>query len=302
MRKTVTFCFALLGIGCLAAAWASTPIGVATAQGAFMVDKARAEGNATVFDGTTLETMKSESAIRLNSGAWLKLGAGSRAKLFAGRLVLERGEGRIERAGRLRIEAQNLLVSLEGASPAAAVSVVKPGSVRVEALAGETSVRTPEGVLVARLAPGTALELQPQAGASAPVSVTGCLTAQFGNKYILKDETANVVFEVRGADLAKYAGQRVAIKASIIPQVAGDKGVSQVVQALEVKSLGPGCPAAAAKDASSGSKSTGAAKSAAMSAGTKKAIIAGVVIAAAAGGTAVGLTGAEDKDNKAISR
>jgi len=302
MRKIVIFCFVMMGIGgCLATGWASTPIGVATAPSAFRVDRATVQGNATVFDGTTLETMNSDSAVRLNNGASVKLGAGSRAKLFTDRLVLERGEGRLERAAGVKIETQNLLISLEGASPAAAVSVSKPGSVRVAALAGGVNVRTTEGVLIARLEPGTALELQPQAGASAPISVSGCLSSQFGNKFTLKDETANVTFEVRGTDLAKYAGQRVAIKASAIPQVTGDKGTSQVVQVLEIKVLGGGCPTPIGKDASGGNKSTGAAKTAAVSAGTKKAIIAGVVIAAAAGGAAVGLTG-EDKEAKSISR
>ncbi|MFB3779335.1 MAG: hypothetical protein ACE141_17085 [Bryobacteraceae bacterium] len=257
------------------------------------MDNSTVRGNATLFDGTLLETTGTASLVNLKDGPRMQLGVTSRGKVHTDRLVLEKGESRLEGSGRYRIEARDLQVLPE--SPATAARVVLRGSekVAVEALAGSVRVTTEDGVLLARLESGTALEFEPQAaGATPPVSVTGCLTGNLGT-FLLSDETAKVAFELRGRDLSQYAGQRVAITAVTMKEVRPVQGAVQVIQVTGVKRLPGGCPVPAAARPNSPASSAGAAKAGGIG-GTTKAVIAGVAIASVAGGTALGLTGREE--------
>jgi hypothetical protein len=190
------------------------------------------------------------------------------------------------------IEARTLHIVPASAASSAQVAIREAGQVTVAALTGDVRVTTAGGTLLAMMPRGTALEFEPPqqgAGASAPISVSGCL-ANVGGHFLLTDDTAKVTFEVRGQDLAQYAGQHISVTATVLKDVHAGEGASEVIQATQVKKLGGGCTA-----------SPGAGRKAAgMSVGTK-AVIAGVVIAAAAGGTAMGLTGRESSSST-ISR
>ena len=297
-RLTVRFCMGLLVAGALAVSYAAPPtIGIATAQGSFLLDNSAVRGNATVFEGAVLETSGTPSLVSLQDGPRMQLGATSRGKFHSDRLILEKGESRLEGAQRYRIEARSLRILPDSPGTAARVALREPGRVAVEALAGQVRVTTRDGILLAKLESGTTLEFQPQAaGAAPPVSVTGCLTGA-GGLLLLLDETAKVTFELRGQDLSQYAGQRVAITAVVLKEVRPGQGATQVIQVTSVKRLGGSCPVPAAS-APKGSGPAGAAKSAGIGT-TTKAVIAGVAIASVAGGAALGLTG-EEKDT--ISR
>jgi hypothetical protein len=138
---------------------------------------------------------------------------------------------------------------------------------------------------------GTALEFAPQgAGASPPVSVSGCLVGS-ASRFLLNDETAKVTFELRGPDLKKYAGQRVAITAVALREESPSQGATQVIQVTDIKVLGGGCPVAGSTTSSK--KGPSATAKAGGLGTTGKAVIAGVAIASVAGGTALGLRGDE---------
>src|SRR5579862_4934282 len=63
----IAFCIVLAGsmILCLAA---SPSIGMVIARGGFQIDSARVSGNATLFDGTVVQTGRSAGELELNSG------------------------------------------------------------------------------------------------------------------------------------------------------------------------------------------------------------------------------------------
>jgi hypothetical protein len=284
----------LLLAGALVASFAApAAIGVATAKGSFLLDRSAVQGNATLFEGAVVETTTTPSLVRLQDGPRMQLGSTSRGKVYGDRLVLEKGEGQLEGTQSYRIEARELRILPESADSVARVALGEPGRVTVAALTGGVRVTTADGILVAKLERGTTLEFEPQAaGASAPVSVTGCLTGLNG-RFLLKDDTANVSFELRGQDLGQYAGQHVTITATVLKEVRPGQGAVQVIQVTQIRRLAGACPVAASNPSKGGVAKKGA------TSGTTKVVIAGVAIAAAAGGTAIGLTGDE---KQSISR
>src|ERR1700682_5139960 len=74
-----------------AIAMAAPAIGIVTASGHFSVEGSQVWGNATLFDGATVETSAASSELALRSGVKVQLGAGSRARIWQNRLVLEKG-------------------------------------------------------------------------------------------------------------------------------------------------------------------------------------------------------------------
>lgn len=70
---------------------AAPAIGIVTASGHFSVEGSQVWGNATLFDGATVETSAASSEMALRNGVKVQLGAGSRARIWQNRLVLEKG-------------------------------------------------------------------------------------------------------------------------------------------------------------------------------------------------------------------
>jgi hypothetical protein len=70
---------------------AAPAIGIVTASGHFSVEGSQVWGNATLFDGATVETSTASSELTLRNGVKLQLGAESRARIWQNRMVLEKG-------------------------------------------------------------------------------------------------------------------------------------------------------------------------------------------------------------------
>jgi hypothetical protein len=90
VRKSVLsslFFSALFSVVALAA----PAIGIVTASGHFNVEGSQVWGNATLFDGATIETTAASSELALRNGVKVQLAAGSRARIWQNRLVLEKG-------------------------------------------------------------------------------------------------------------------------------------------------------------------------------------------------------------------
>src|SRR5215813_296667 len=89
---------------------ASAAIGVAIAKGSFELDASRTPGNGTLFDGSTIETGKASSELKLTNGVRVVLDVGTRGKVYRDHLVLEKGTGQIEHGGSYRIRARSLQI------------------------------------------------------------------------------------------------------------------------------------------------------------------------------------------------
>ncbi len=169
IRMIVNTLLLLLVGAFLSASAAPDAIGIATARGGLLMDRSPVQGNTTLFDGGVLETNAYPSVVRLQSGSEVRLGSTSRGRIYRDRLVLEKGEGQMDKASNFRFEALGLRILPDSSATKARVSLRGNQRVAVSALAGTLRVTTAEGTLVARLEPGSALEFEPQvAGAAAP--------------------------------------------------------------------------------------------------------------------------------------
>jgi len=291
MKLTVVIISAFSSIGLLSAA---TPgIGIAMSQGNIMINSSQSAGNATIFDGSTLETKAASSQVRLNGGAQLRLSSESRGTVYTDHVNLEKGSARI--AG-YSANANGLNVRADGGS-SATVSMRDQGVVEIAALTGNVHIFNAAGMNVANLLPGRALDLRPQdAGASAPSSLTGC-AAKAGANTLFTDETSNVTVQLRGS--AVRPGRRVQISGTMVPNATPASPATQVINVTSVKNVGGPCKAGTAAAAAggaaggaAGAAAGGAAAGAAAGVSTTTAIVAGVAAAAAAGtGIGVAATG-----------
>jgi hypothetical protein len=278
---------ALLLTGCLACSlFASPVIGVAIANGPFLIDRSQVTGNASLFEGSEVVTEEASSKLRLNGGARLEIGAGSQIRVFASRAVLERGAGQVE--GPPAYSLQALTLRIAAAAPKAIARVRLDGSdaILVSAFNGPVRVSTAAGLLVATVAPGRDLRFQPGAAEADSFEVTGCLLQKSG-RFIVVDSTSNQMFEVRGAtDLADKLGNRITVKGTEVPGAQPLEGAAHFIAIQSVTDVAPGgCLATAAGvGADPPPGATAVPKTVAASKGANKAVILGVVIAAAAGG------------------
>jgi len=276
--KAVLVCTFLSSVGLLSAA---TPgIGIAMSQGNILINSSASAGNATIFDGSTLETQAASSQVRLNGGAHFLLGTDSRGKVYSDHVDLLKGSANITGYS---ANANGLNVRADGKATAA-ISVRDKGVIEIAALTGNVHVYNAAGFNVANLVPGRALDLKPQdAGASAPSSLTGC-TKKTGSDTLITDETSNVTVQLRGGN-AK-GNRRYQVTGSMVPNATPATGATQVLNVTSAKELGAcGAGGSAAGGAAAGGAAAGAA------AGLSTAAIAGIVVAAAAA-IAVGATAA----------
>jgi hypothetical protein len=278
---------------------AATPgIGVAMSDGNLLINSAMVAGNATIFDGSKLETRAAASQIRLNGGARLRLAGDSQGTVFTDHVDLQRGSARI--AG-YSANASGLNVRADG-NASATISMRDAGVVQIAALTGSVRVFNTAGLNVANLLPGRALDLRPQdAGASAPSSLTGC-AVKSGDNTLLTDETSNVTVQLQGRNVR--AGRRVQITGSMVPNATPPSGATQVINVTNVKQVGGACKAAAAAPVAGGTAAGGAsagAGGALAGISTTTAVVAGVAAAAAVGIGATAAAGGFSSSNPTVS-
>jgi len=263
---------------------ANPPVGVAKARGDFRVDDATVYRNSTVFEGSTVETATVSAELQLVGGARLLLAPESRSKVYHNRAVLEKGAARFEGTGNYPIEARTLRIVQAGPDSTAQVTIGKTNQVEVSALVGAVQVTNAQGVLVARLMPGTALALNPQEGTPS-TRVAGRLQRKDG-RFILTDETTNVTVELQGAGLDAQVGNLVEVTGDAIPGATPVAGTTQVIRVSEIRRIvpTPGAPSSVGRG---------------LSTGARVAIVGGV----AAGTSVLGLerTGAFEDEKRPVS-
>lgn len=224
---------------------AAEPVGVAVARGAFRVDQHAVAAQATILSGSVVETERDPLELRLLSGARLRLAAGSRARVFAERLVLERGASEWLPGPSYALEARGLRVV--GAETAhGQVLLAGARAVEVMVVSGEFRVMRHPRPLVAVVRAGAALrfEAQPQAGAQLPFEMTGCLERRDG-RYVMRDLVTGILIEVRGRGLDREVGNVVEVTAVSLPGVQPVAGAQEVVQIRRLSRQRRGCPVAA---------------------------------------------------------
>lgn len=278
--KVALICAISASVGIMSGAVASG-IGVAMSTGNILINNSSTAGNATVYDGSILETKTAASQIRLNDGAQVRLSAESKGKVYSDHIDLQRGSASITGYSAV---ASGLDVRANGKA-SASISMRDQGVVEVAALTGDVHVFNAAGINVANLVPGRALDLRAQdAGASAPSSLTGC-AVKSGNNILLTDETSNVTAQLNGGNVR--TGRRVQVTGSMVPNATPVKPATQVLNVTSVKVVGGACKGGAAAAAAGAGAAGGAAAGGAAAGGaavaTSTAVIAGAAVAAGAG-------------------
>ncbi len=253
-------------------------IGVVEAASAFRLDRAVVSGNATLFEGATIETGVGQSSQELRNGARVTLLPESKGRFYGDHMVLERGQGRLDRATGYFFEARQLTVQPETGASTGRVALESGGGVQVAALTGSLRVLNAQRMLVAKVLPGAPLAFAPQTGGGAGTTRVSGRLLNKGGHYLLTDETTNITVEITGAGLKKMEGSRVEVTGFLDPTATPVSDATQVVRVTNITRLPAGTAAAGA---GGGGGLSGLAIS-----GTMIAIIGGVAAAAVVGGLA----------------
>lgn len=132
----------------------TSSIGTVSVHGNMVVDSYNVNGNATLFNGSVVETSKSTAELRLGKDVNLVMGASLSGTLFSDHMVLNRGETQLNSSGAYQVVAQGLHVASTGAKSSAIVAVLNDNSVEVAAISGEFAVKGEHGEMLANIVPG----------------------------------------------------------------------------------------------------------------------------------------------------
>ncbi len=208
-------------------------IGTASARGDMRVDQYKVNGNATLFDGSVVETDQATADLRLDKGVAVTMSTGSRATLFHDHLVLQKGMSELSSSNQFQVDASNLRVTPTTSDSRGVVAVKHGDTVEVAALTGSFGVTNDKGALLARVVPGHPLSFALQAGAGAPTSGsqpfegTGLLSKAADGNFLLS--VGEVKFQIVGKDLDKSVGNKVTIKGTTVPDQPPADGAIMVV-------------------------------------------------------------------------
>jgi hypothetical protein len=290
----------LLSVFISAVAVAASPamgpaIGIVTASGHFTLDRSQVWGNATVFEGSVVETGSASSEVALRNGAKLQLAKDSRARILSDRVVIEKGIGQVSAPESFEVNVANLRIHSTGR-----LRVNLGQTVEIAALLGSARVASASGMLLAAIPAGRVMNFSPQA-ANGTVTRTGCLLFK-DNHYIMQDENTQEVVELSGGEnLGAQVGNRVEVTGAAS---SAKPAVSIATLVLNIASIAPktsgGClsvaanlnaqtEAAAANPAQPAAEATKGGGGGGMSTGAKVAII--VAVAGGGAGAAIALAG-----------
>jgi hypothetical protein len=249
---------------CLVSLAASpSSIGFVVTSGQAQVDGAVVHGNSTLFQGSVVETGERASDLLFSGGSNLLLQPGSAVTVYREHAVLERGAA-IQRGNHAyALVANGLKVSSLSRQGSVVVGLKDSSHLEVTAQGGAAEVRTPTGVLVARLEPGKALsfaiQVAPQNSSPTPppqnppsptqgqtlppagaqITLHGILRKDHPGRYghyLLTDLTTNVTYELQGSGLDDLVGASVEATGSIYDATPAE-GASRVVSVSDIHQM-----------------------------------------------------------------
>lgn len=229
------------------AAAGTVSIGTASARGDMRVDNYVVHGNATLFDGSQIETTQASADLRLQKNIEVILGRSSRAALYRDRMVLEQGETELTASTPFRLDASIVRVTPNNPNSRWTVSLKPGNTVEVTALTGAVGVTSEHGIMLANVVPGRPLSFAMQQGGSGPAqggsssafAGTGVLDYSVGY-YFLTVTATGVTYQIVGAvgKLAHLAGQTVTINGTIDPNATPEPPATAVINVHEYKKKG----------------------------------------------------------------
>jgi hypothetical protein len=254
------------------------------------VNKTQVSGSATLSEGALVETGTASSRLELSNGSRIDLNANSRLTVRGSEAILEKGSGEVGLAAGYNVRARTLRIEGGTANAKAEVRLSGEREVLVKAVNAPVRVFSKTGVLVATVDAGMGASFDPYAAPPEAFEMTGCVVRTAAEPPRFGFVGPNGVrYELTGANLAQYVGNRVRIVGNTAAgaALAGATVVVQVTTA-QLSDAGGCLAAASAWPGMSGTAMPTAVKTAGMK-GSTKAIIAGVAVGGAAGAI-VGVT------------
>jgi hypothetical protein len=204
-------------------------IGTASVRGDMRVDSYTVNGNATLFDGSVVETGQATADLRLNKGTEITLATSSRGTLYSNRLVLQQGEGELTSGSSFQLQTNGLHVTPSQPNSDGVVSLKPGNTVEVAALTGSFGVTNDQGVLLASVHPGMPLSFAMQAGAAPAAFTASGKISEVNGHFYLTDAKSGTKYEVTGNNLAKVVGHTVTVSGTVTASsVAGAAAVITV--------------------------------------------------------------------------
>ena len=302
MQRSVLIIFFSAMVGSAAPA----AIGILSAAGSVTIDHSPVWGNATVFEGTLVETSNASGSVALSNGVRIQLGAKSRVSLSEKKMRLDSGTGQVTAAAPFEVDARSLRIRADQGARMV-VAYTADHELEISAVRGRVQVANQAGVALASIPAGRDIVLALQDTGANTVARTGCLLYKDGH-FILQDEATSEVVELNGSGLRDNVGNRVRVTGAAgsakppagiatsvmnVSQMSLEStgGCLSVASALGAQSNPPaaGTPAPATPQGSAGAPASGGGGRG-LSTGAKAAIIIGVAGGAGAG-AAVALAG-----------
>ena len=211
-------------------------IGTVNARGEMRVDSNNVRGNATLFDGSVVETGQATADLLLNKGVEIKLSSSSRGTLYSDHLVLHQGESELAASSQFELQANGLHVTPNEANSRGVVSLKSGDSVEVASLSGSFGVTNDHGVLLANVRPGRTVSFAMQAKATPNVfSGVGLISSENGTYYLTTDESVKYVLTCK--DVHRFVNDKVVISGTV-EGAAGQAGGSLCVKSVSINGGG----------------------------------------------------------------
>lgn len=207
----------------------SAVIGTASVRGDLRVDNSVVKGNATLFDGSKVETNSQATAdLRLAKGTSIVMATNSRGMLYHDHLVLQQGKSELTASSAYRLDANGLHVTPGVRNSHGLVTVQSSGAVEVAALSGTFGVTDSDGQLLATIRPGQALSFAnadvktaAKAAPNAPTTeLTGVVVVKDGSLYM---ETDGKMIHLNGQNLTKHIGHKVEVRGKLVTNSDGSE-------------------------------------------------------------------------------
>jgi hypothetical protein len=209
-------------------------IGTASARGDMRVDSYVVKGNATLFEGTVVETGQATADLRLDKGTQITMSTSSRGTLYRDRLVLQLGESMLAASSPFQLEANGLHVTPNTPNSRGVVSLRAGNTVEVAALNGSFGVTNDHGVLLASVPSGHVVSFAMQAGENvqaggSPTEYTGVGTVSYANGHYYLTDNAGEKFEITCKDYKKYVGKEVTLTGTVQAAATATPDATSVV-------------------------------------------------------------------------
>jgi len=221
------------------AAAGTVSIGTASARGEIRVDNYQVKGNATLFDGSVVETGPASADLRMSKGTAITLSSSSRGTLYNDHLVLQQGQTELTASKAFQLQANGMTVIPNEANSRGVVSLREGNVVEVASLSGSFGVTNGHGVVLANVKPGRVMTFAMQAGAG-PQEFYGVGLVSFENGTYYFTTDADVKYVLTCKDPHSFVGDKVVISGTITGGNGqpGSNGGMLCVKSMDIN--GPG--------------------------------------------------------------